>query len=677
MGGGSVKRVVALGLVVAACAALPADAWGLWSRARIMSATPVELALSPDGTSGQAMGAPVLSADGRYVAFQTRVRNLFTGDDAPLRETANGGVLRRSVDGTDVDVVAPGPSTSTPQPLGLDIAISGDGRYVAFSTAVPLVAADADSARDVYVRDMAVPRTSPGAFEIVSPAENDGRDYILPAGGGAMSTDGQRLLFADLASAGSPGTLWLRLRGPSRTLVISDTTAPQGQDFGSAALSADGSTVAWVDADPRRHVAAGSFLAGESPLGGLISTFSPRVSNADLLWRRVDGGQARRVATSGDSEDPACPPGSALAPQDVGLSAEPPRGPCDGPFSQAGIRDGIDTSGFRGVTLSGSGDRVAWISPREFRGGPAGYDGAPDLFVRDMAAPGGAKATTRELTRFSPPPVVSGTPLPGVASATLDESGTQVAFTTSQRTFSLPVPSLISPSLPPTQRSVEDVYSVDLSTNLMERVTAAYDGTPIARDTETAVSSRVGSLGFGGRRIAFRSDATNLLFGDSNGIDDVFVADRFRESSGSLPQEPYTGASGGIAARLFPVWRLSVTVSRGGRVLYVDARVPGAGTLRATARTRAKKRGRSVPPVLAKASARLRAPGEKRLRLRLRSKYVSSARRSRGLQTRITVTFVPTRPAGGPAVTPLERVRDSTFRIKKSTKTKRKRTGRR
>lgn len=678
------RRLAIIALTLAAASALPAQAWGLYSRARVMSATPVELALSPDGTAGQAMSDPVLSADGRFVAFETRVRNLFTGLDAGLRETANGGVLRREVDGSALEVVAPGPATTTPVPLGLGLAISADGRHVAFSSAVALAPEDADTARDVYVRDMAVPRTAPGAFTLVSPGADDGRDYVLPPGGGAMSTDGRAVLYTDLGAASAPAGLHLRRLATGDAVEISATAAPPTSGYGGAALSGDGSTVAWIDTDPERHVAPGAFLPGEVALGGLAQDFAPRVANADLLWTRVGSGPARRVAASGDSENPACPAGAPLAPDVVGLGAQPPRGPCDGPFSQAGLAGTVTTAAFGSVMLSFTGDRVGYVTRREFRGGPPGADGGQDLFVRDMAAPGGRRATTRELTRFTPPPTAGGDAAPpGVASATLDATGTQAAFTTSERTFSLPVPSLISPTLPPAASSVEDVYTVDLDGNVLERASQAYDGTPIARETGAALASRVGALSAGGQRIAFRSNATNILFGDSNGLDDVFVADRFRDTSGALPQEPYAGASGGMSGRVFPVWRLSVTVSRGGRTLYVDARVPGAGTLTATARTyhrrRSRKRSKSgrvrwVRPVVATSKGRTREAGEQRLRLRLRSTYLPSARRGRGLRVRVTVTFRPSRQAGQPAVTELERLRTSTYRVKKAKKAKQRTT---
>lgn len=659
------RRLLVVLIVLASAAALPAQASALWSRARLMSATPAELAFSPTGALGQAMSDPTISADGRYVAFQTRARNLFTGADQDLRATANGGVLRREIDGTALEAVAPGPAL-TGAPAALEQpSISADGRFVAFASPVALVAEDTDGGlQDVYVRDMNVPRTAAGAYDLVSSGGPDGAWFALPDGGGAMSADARRVLYVDITDERLPAPLMMRDRATRQAMEITPEAAPR--TFGGATLSADGSTVAWVDANPRARVDPSQYLAGEIPLGGLPDTAGE--TNADLLWWRFNQPRPRRVAGSGDSEDPACPPGTTLAPDVPTLGAQPPRYACDGPFSQAGIAEGtfFEAGAFSSLRLSATGSRIAWTSALEYRGGPRDPR-IKDLFIRDMTVPGGRKATTRELTRFN------GT---GAQAATLDISGNAAAVSTPEPTWTLPVPSLISPGLPPVPPNspVADTYAIDIAAGLAERVSTAVDGGPSAGLGGGPVSSTGPSLSAGGGRIAFRSDATNLLFGDANGIDDIFVADRFRDSTGSLPQEPYAGASGAISGKVFPVWRLSVTVSRGGRVLYVDARVPGAGTLRAVARSRTKKSKRTSrrkarkPKAVAVSTAKLGQAGEKRLRLRLRTKYFRSARRKAGLPVRVTVRFTPRRQPGQRRVTTLERVRTSTYRVTKRKK---------
>ena len=94
--------------------------------------------------------SPALSSNGRYVVFESEASNLVANDtngvgDVFLRDVQNGTTTLVSVDNASGE--GNGPSTS---PL-----ISGDGRYVAFvSQAGNLVGNDANGASDVFVRDL-------------------------------------------------------------------------------------------------------------------------------------------------------------------------------------------------------------------------------------------------------------------------------------------------------------------------------------------------------------------------------------------------------------------------------------------------------------------------------------------------------------------------------------------
>lgn len=99
---------------------------------------------------------PSVSANGRYVAFDSDATNLVSGDtngtsDVFVRNTVAGTTVRVSVksDGTQADLAAEEPS------------ISDDGRFVAFETRSALVASDTNGAVDVYVWDRGTGLTSP------------------------------------------------------------------------------------------------------------------------------------------------------------------------------------------------------------------------------------------------------------------------------------------------------------------------------------------------------------------------------------------------------------------------------------------------------------------------------------------------------------------------------------
>ncbi|MBJ7330551.1 MAG: PD40 domain-containing protein [Solirubrobacteraceae bacterium] len=614
------RAVIALALL--GVSASPASAE--WSRARLMSATPGEQALSPESTNSSAiLGDPALSGDGRYVAFDTKALNLLTGADLPLRaQSPAGAILRRDADGSGLEVVAPG-GTRLARPLTKP-AISADGRFVAFVSFEQLAAADTDDLADVYVRDMQVPRMTPGAFALVSSGGPDGAEYELPGSG--LSADGRKVLFRRAVGPGAttPLVVWDAATGTA-TELTSSTSAPF-----DAALSADGSTVAWLDVEPRLHVSADQYLPGEITIG-----LGGAGRHNDLLWQRLDGSPARRVTGTGDSEDPGCPPGTPLAPDDGTFTG--PRGPCDGVFLQNGVvAEEADNSadspaGFAALSLSGDGSHVAWASANKRRSGGSLLPLA-DVFVRDMRGAGGRKATTTEVTRHSAP--TSG--IATVIGTALSADGRFLAYSTSGSRSLLPSPILMTPT-PFSVAAPVELYVGDLGAGIIERVSRSYTGSPASRSAGGLLSSRIGGLSSDGARVAFASDADNLVFGDGNGLGDVFVADRFVDTQQALPTQVSAAASVGETV---PVsWRMSVTVSRGGRTLYVDARVPASGTLRATVLPRAglgRKRGK---PTVALASVRTTRPGAVRAKLKLRTPYLSRARRAKGFTVNVRVTF--------------------------------------
>ncbi len=90
-----------------------------------------------------------ISADGRYVAFESTATNLVPGDtngrqDIFVRNRSSGATERVSISSSGVEGNRDSYSPS----------ISADGRYVAFaSNAYNLVDVDSNFARDVFVRD--------------------------------------------------------------------------------------------------------------------------------------------------------------------------------------------------------------------------------------------------------------------------------------------------------------------------------------------------------------------------------------------------------------------------------------------------------------------------------------------------------------------------------------------
>lgn len=114
--------------------------------------TTVLVSTSATGAQGNdGSGSPVISADGRYVAFESGATNLASLPDANgftdvyVKDVQTGAVSRASLSSTGLE-----PNNETAV-----LSISGDGRYVVFdSEADNLVPNDTNGHGDIFVRDM-------------------------------------------------------------------------------------------------------------------------------------------------------------------------------------------------------------------------------------------------------------------------------------------------------------------------------------------------------------------------------------------------------------------------------------------------------------------------------------------------------------------------------------------
>jgi len=196
--------------------------------------------------------APSLSADGRYVAFASYASNLVVGDLHP-----NGGVFvhdRQSGATERVNVSAIG----VPGSNGSDPSISADGRYVAFeSIDGNLVNGDTNLRYDVFVRDRQSGTTERVSLDSLGAQGNgDSGDLSLSyatRGYIAMSPDGRYVAFQSQASnlvsgdTNATSDLFVRDRQSGTTERVSlDSLGAQGNDDSlNPSLSADGRYVAF------------------------------------------------------------------------------------------------------------------------------------------------------------------------------------------------------------------------------------------------------------------------------------------------------------------------------------------------------------------------------------------------------------------------------------------------
>jgi Tol biopolymer transport system component len=457
-------------------------------------------------TNGQAGNgvcrSAVMTPDGRFVAFVSAANNLVPGDtnripDVFVRELQTGVTSLISV---GAQVGAPYPLLGSESP-----AISADGRYVAFFSVASNLVAGVTSTNELYLRD-----TSSGTTIWVSTGARAALGISNVASFSlALSADGQFVAYEartnPVPSSGTGRGAILRYGVASglTDLVSTNAYVPWGdlEDLRSLDMTPDGRFIAFL---ANTNASSGDNCVyrwdGQSGVATLVSgNLTGKVpTNSVCAWPVLDSsGQyvaflssATNVVTnalSGDYHlylrDVQAATTSLLDVQANGLGAGV--GPGTIPFLSAGAQavafESLDTSLV-------ANDR----------------NHAYDVFVRDLVS------HTIELISAHHPALPSSSPNGPSAVSILSASadGRWVALTSEADNLVLN-----------DTNGFRDIFVRDLAfgTNLV--VSAGTNG--IGADgiaTEPAISAN-------GRYVAFTSSADNLLAGDTNRSQDVFVRD--------------------------------------------------------------------------------------------------------------------------------------------------------
>ena len=220
---------------------------------------------------------PSISADGRFVAFDSSATNLATGDtngnwDVFVRDLPNGMTTRVSVDASGAQV-----SGDSRAPT-----LSADGRYVAFYSLSPgLVSGDTNAVSDVFVRDLLT-----GSNTLVS-VDSSGAHANGASTLASISPDGRYVAFLSSASnlvAGDTNNVVdvfvhdLLLGGTTRASVDSAGVQANNACF-DPSISRDGRFVAFGSS-------ASNLVPGDT--NGVRDVFVRDLSNNTTVRASVD-----------------------------------------------------------------------------------------------------------------------------------------------------------------------------------------------------------------------------------------------------------------------------------------------------------------------------------------------------------------------------------------------------
>jgi len=467
------------------------------------------VSVSTNGTSGNGESRdPVMTPDGRYVAFVSAATNLVAGDNNGIPD-----IFVRDLQSNTTTLVSIGAmSTSSTSPTGSSEVpeITPDGRYVAFySTATNLVPG-VTTTGEIYVRDLVAGNTlwaSASAYSIFQSVTGSTNEISCNF---SISTNGQFVAFeacTNPPSGAAPRGIILRYNVQNGLTDVICSNAPVPAEsyecIHDLDMTPDGRFVAFVATVENNSL----------------------TNTAIYLW---DAQAGSNTLVSLD--------------QNTGLSAN---GVCDSPvvstngryvaFLSAGtdlvtnllngqyhvyLRDvQVGTTTLQDVDTNGTGFGVMSVtvpsmnddgSVVAFENGDDNVvtnDGNPDsdVFVRELTA------NSAELVSVHDPSLPSMTPSGGVSGLTpysLSANGRYIAYFSDAGNI-----------IPKDMNGYRDVIVRDLMTGT---------AVPVSLNTNGVVGDSISTdpaISGNGRYVAFTSSANDLVPNDANNMLDVFMRD--------------------------------------------------------------------------------------------------------------------------------------------------------
>jgi VCBS repeat-containing protein len=484
---------------------------------------------SGNGSSGSANVR--ISSNGRYVAFTSTASNLVTNDtngnlqDVFVRDLQAGTTMLVSVDSAGT---GSGNADSSAPP-----AISSDGRYVAFtSTASNLVANDTNQTGDVFIRDLVMGTTM--LISVNSAGTGSGNNFSGNSSTNGnfvrLSNDGRYVAFISSASdlvtndTNSTADVFVRdLLAGTTTLISHANNGSSGNGFSYAPSffssngrlvfisdatnlvpnDANGSTDAFVyDASTNTTtiVAEADPAAPASLSGSGSSSITANAVSADGRYVVFTSFAGNLVTNDSNKTQDVF-----LRDRTTGSTTLVSRTSTGSSGNAASGSPVISSDGRYIVFTSNASDLVV------------GDNNSTDTFLYERST-----GTTTLISRTS-------TAFTGVNffyQPAISSDGRYVAFT-----------STASNLVANDNNNTDDVFFWDRQTGnltLISHTSTGNTGDKYARQP---------TMSSDGRYVAFSSLASNLVAGDSNNVEDIFVWDRQTDHI-TLVSHTSTGSSG-------------------------------------------------------------------------------------------------------------------------------------
>lgn len=462
------------------------------------TATLQRVAVDLLGNSVDVSGTMAISGNGRYVVFTSSASNIVLGDTNNRSDVFRFDVLTGTTVAVSVTAAGLFGNETSNSP-----SIDDSGNVVAFvSLSTNFIAGDT-TVQDVYVKDLvsgAIVRASQTTAGI-----GGTRSSFDPS----LSANGNFVVFATISALDSANTDVNNVTDIYRHAVLTGVT--DRVSVSTTAVDADGaSALPSVSAN-------GRFVWFQSSATNLVmpgASVAPQIYRRDMnslaVIRATNGAaSAQNVASSADGQRACFQTNAPLELGDTNRNGDIYLvEPATSTLFRQSVADSVVPTLF-GASTSALGDVSADIS-RVFSISSA-RDLDRESFSDFPATPGAtqmleikpATGEIKALARFG-----GNLPNATVDSARVSSDGNWVVFE-----------SFASNLVPNDLNGLRDTYRLNLATGAINAVSVDSAGNPVGLSVPFSEPSSNGA------RVAFASSATTLVAGDNNGHTDVFVWD--------------------------------------------------------------------------------------------------------------------------------------------------------